>query len=308
MNIRTIIAGLALLLGMQNIALADVRIGVAMTSFDDIFQTSLRKQVEARAREIPGVSLQFEDGRNDVVRQLTQVQSFISQKVDAIIVTPVDTSATRKITQAAVAAKIPLIYMNMKPDEPNLPAGVATVTSNEVQAGMLQMEFLAKRLGGKGNVAVVMGDLAHSASIARTKGVHEVLKQYPGMKVVEEQSALWQRDKAMDLMSNWLISGTRIDAVVANNDEMAIGAAMALAQAGKKGVVPVGGTDGTDQGLAAVKSGLLAVSVLQDAKGQAHGAVDAAVHMAKGEKVENLVLPFKLITKDNIGEFLAAQR
>ena len=299
----------AVMMMIQGSAWAEMRIGVAMSQFDDNYLTTVRRYMDDKAKATPGVSLQFEDGRADVVRQLNQVQSFVSQGVDAIIVIPVDTAATKNITDAAVAAKIPLIYVNRKPNEPTLPEGVISVTSDDYQAGVMQMEFLAKQINGKGNVAIMLGDLANNSTHARTKGVHDVIKKYPDIKIVQEQTAVWLRDRGMDLMSNWLLSGTQIDAVAANNDEMGIGAAMALRQAGKKkGQVPVGGTDGTSDGVAAVKNGLLAVSVLQDAKGQGYGALDAAVKMIHKQKVENVVIPYQLITKDNVASFMAASK
>ena len=308
MKKASIIIGVVLALSVSARAWAETRIGVAMATFDNPYLTTLRHHLDAKAKTLPTVSLQYEDGRGDVVQQLNQVQAFINQKVDAIIVVPVDTAATKRITTAAVAAKIPLVYVNRKPDDPSLPIGVVTVTSDEVQAGTLEMEFLAKQMGGKGNVAIIMGELSQNATHARTKGLLDVIQRYPDIKIVEKQTGSWLRDKGMDLMSNWLITGVKIDAVASNNDEMGIGAAMALAQVGKKGSIPVAGADGCDDGIAAVKSGLLTVSVLQDAKAQAYGAIDAATRMAQGEKVESVVFPYKLITRDNIDQIVASQK
>jgi inositol transport system substrate-binding protein len=179
------------------------------------------------------------------------------------------------------------------------------VASNDIEAGQLQMRYLAQKLGGKGNVAIIMGDLAQNATHDRTEGVKQVLKDFPGIKVVEQQSAEWQRSKGMDLTSNWLLAGTAFNAIVANNDEMAIGAAMALQQAGKaKGEIAIVGIDGLPDGLAAIKRGLLAGSVFQDPKAQATQAVQAAVRMIKGEQVDAQVwVPFELITPEQVEVF-----
>lgn len=109
----------------------------------------------------------------------------------------------------------------------------------------------------------------------------------------------------MTLVNDWLTQGREFNAVVANNDEMAIGAAMALKTAGvKPGSVLIGGVDGTPDGLNAITKGEMALSVFQDAKGQAIGSVEAAVKMARGEAVEqNVVVPFQLITPDNVASF-----
>ncbi|MGK9065631.1 sugar ABC transporter substrate-binding protein [Stutzerimonas chloritidismutans] len=306
MRIKTRIATLALSLLVTGTAMAEMKFGVSMSQFDDNWLTYLRESMANKAKE-EGVQLQFEDARSDVVKQLNQVQSFVSQGVDAIIVNPVDTAATRNITQSAVKAGIPLIYVNRRPDDSKLPEGVVTVASNDLEAGRLQMEYLAQKLGGKGNVVIMLGDLANNSTHNRTKGMKEVLAKYPDIQVVEEQTANYMRDKGMDLMSNWLLSGREFDAVASNNDEMGIGAAMALQQAGRgKGSVLIGGVDGTPDGLAAVKRGMLTASVFQDARGQARGAIEAAIKMAKGEKVEQSVwIPYELITPENVESFQA---
>ncbi|WP_047286175.1 MULTISPECIES: sugar ABC transporter substrate-binding protein [Pseudomonas] len=307
MNTKIRFASLALsLLLASGTALADLKIGVSMSQFDDTWLTYLRESMDQKAKSLPeGVKLQFEDARSDVVKQLSQVENFISQKVDAIVVNPVDTAATRKITEAAVKAGIPLVYVNRRPDDLNLPKGVVTVASNDLEAGKMQMQYLADKMGGKGNIVILLGDLANNSTTNRTKGVKEVLAQYPGIKVDQEQTGVWLRDKGMTLVNDWLTQGRQFDAVVSNNDEMAIGAAMALKQAGvEKGSVLIAGVDGTPDGLRAVKKGDLALSVFQDAKGQADGSIDTAVKMIKHEPVEPAVwVPYRLITPENVDQF-----
>jgi inositol transport system substrate-binding protein len=287
-------------------AFADMKIGVAMSQFDDTWLTYLRESMDQKAKSYPeGVQLQFEDARSDVVRQLSQVESFISQKVDAIVVNPVDTAATRKITEAAVKAGIPLVYVNRRPDDLKLPKGVVTVASNDLEAGEMQMQYLADKMGGKGDIVILLGDLANNSTTNRTKGVKDVLAKYPNIKIEQEQTGIWSRDKGMTLVNDWLTQGRKFDAVVSNNDEMAIGAAMALQQAGvEKGSVLIAGVDGTPDGLNAIKKGNMAVSVFQDAKGQADGSIDTAVKMAKNEPVEQAVwVPYRLITPQNVDTF-----
>lgn len=307
MKTKTRFASLALsLMFASGAALADMKIGVSMSQFDDTWLTYLRESMDKKAKSYPdGVKLQFEDARSDVVKQLSQVESFISQKVDAIVVNPVDTAATKKITEAAVTAGIPLVYVNRRPDDLNLPKGVVTVASNDLEAGEMQMQYLADKMGGKGDIVILLGDLANNSTTNRTKGVKEVLAKYPDIKVEQEQSGVWLRDKGMTLVNDWLTQGRKFDAVVSNNDEMAIGAAMALQQAGvAKGSVLIAGVDGTPDGLNAVKKGSLAASVFQDAKGQADGSIDTAVRMAKNEPVEPAVwVPFRLITPQNVDQF-----
>lgn len=307
MNTKTRIASLALsLMFASGAALADLKIGVSMSQFDDTWLTYLRESMDKKAKSLPdGVTLQFEDARSDVVKQLSQVESFISQKVDALIVNPVDTAATQRITKAAVAAGIPLVYVNRRPDDSKLPQGVVTVASDDLEAGRMQMQYLADKMGGKGDIVILLGDLANNSTTNRTKGVKEILAKYPAIKIEQEQTGTWSRDKGMTLVNDWLTQGRDFNAVISNNDEMAIGAAMALKGAGKeKGSVLIAGVDGTPDGLNAIKKGDMAVSVFQDAKGQADGSIDTAVKMVKKQPVEQTVwVPYRLITPENVDQF-----
>ncbi|WP_407309398.1 sugar ABC transporter substrate-binding protein [Pseudomonas sp. nanlin1] len=307
-SIRFTALALSLMLSSGFATAADLKIGVSMSQFDDTYLANVREHMDKQAKSYPkgdGVQLQFEDARADVVKQLSQVENFISQKVDAMIVNPVDTASTARITKAATDAGIPLVYVNRRPDQANLPKGVAAVTSDDEEAGKLQMQYIADKLGGKGKIVILLGDLANNSTTNRTKGVKEVLAKYPNIKIEQEQSGVWLRDRGMTLVNDWLTQGREFNAVLANNDEMAIGAAMALKSAGSKpGSVLIAGVDGTPDGLNAISKGELAVSVFQDAKGQGVGSLEAARQLAKHEAIEqNIVIPFKLITPDNVKDF-----
>ncbi len=281
-------------------------IGVTMDKFDDNFLTSVRNAITAEAKA-QNITLQTEDANDDTGKQISQIQNFIAQKVDAIIVNPVDTSATPKMTQLAVAAKIPLVYVNRKPEDKELPPGVAFVGSNEKVSGVLEGEELVKCLNGKGNIVIMQGQLSNNAALDRTADIEEVIAKHPDIKVTQKQTAEWDRNKAIDLMNNWITGGEKIDGVAANNDEMAIGAILALKQAGvdpKK--MCVGGIDATADGLGEVANGNLYVTVFQNATGQGKGAIDTAMKLIKGEKVSSFVdVPFEKVTKDNYKSYMA---
>ena len=304
--IRFTALALSMLLASGVASAADLKIGVSMSAFDDTFLTYLREDMDKQAKSYPkgdGVQLQFEDARADVVKQLSQVENFISQKVDAIIVNPVDTASTKNIINAATKAGIPLVFVNRRPDQKDLPKDVVAVTSDDVEAGKLQMQYIAEKLGGKGKIVILLGDLANNSTTNRTKGVKEVLAKYPDIKIEQEQTGIWLRDKGMTLVNDWLTQGREFNAVLANNDEMAIGASMALKSAGKKGVL-IAGVDGTPDGLNAITKGDMTVSAFQDAKGQADKSVETARKMAKNEPIEqNVVIPFQSITPDNVKDF-----
>src|SRR4029453_2653232 len=281
------------------------RIGVTLSAFEHQFLVKVREAMMEKAKEM-GVQIKFEDAQGDIGKQLNQIQTFISQKMDAIIVNPVDTTATPKMTKLVTEAGIPVVSVNRQPAEETLPKGAAYVGSPEVTSGKLQGEAVAKLLNNKGNVVLMVGELATQAALLRTEGVEKVVAQHPEMKIVGKQTANWRRNEAIDLMNNWLVAGTQIDAVVANNDEMAIGAILALQQAGKdpKKVV-VAGIDATPDGLAERKKGKRDITGFQDAKGQGKGAVETAVKLIKGEKVESFVwIPFEIVTLENYKEYL----
>ena len=285
------------------------KIGVSMDKFDDNFLTVLRNSMAEYAKTVPGVTLQIEDAKDDVSKQLSQVQNFIANGVDAIIVNPVDTSATAAITKAAADAGVPLVYVNREPiDVDKLGPKAAFVASNEAESGTLETKAICKLLGGNGNILVIEGVLSNQSAVQRTKDVHEVIStpDCNGIKVVAEQTANYDRTQGQNLMTNWLSKGMKFDAVVSNNDEMAIGALQAMKSAGldtKKAVV--GGIDATQDALASMKSGDLKVTVFQDAAGQGKGAVDAALALAAGKPVEKKVyIPFQLVTPANMDQFI----
>ncbi len=290
------------------------KIGVSMAKFDDNFLTVLRNGMIAQAKGMAGVELQVEDANNDVAKQLDQIKNFIASGVDAIIVNPVDTSATEAMSAAAAAGKKPLVYVNRQPiNVDTMPEGQAFVASNEADSGTLETKQICKLLAAKGlkeaSIYVIEGELSNQAAVQRTKDIHEVIGGPDcgvKIKIIDEQTSNWARDKAQDLMTNWLSSGAKFDAVIANNDESAIGAIQALKAAGKKpSDTPVGGVDATQDALAAMKAGDLLATVFQDAAGQGAGALDAALKLSKGEKVDRKVyIPFQLVTPENMAGFM----
>lgn len=303
---KKIVAGALLGVLMASSAMAG-NIGVSMAN-SDTFLTVLRKGIEKAAGDA-SQPVQIEIADDDVQKQLSQIQNFIASQVDAIIVNAVDTSATAPMTKLAIDAGIPIVYVNRQPaDVDALGDKGAFVASNEVESGTLQTQEICKILGGKGDILVMVGDLANQAAVQRTKDIHDVIAtpKCAGLKILDEQTAVWDPVKAQDLMTNWIAAGHKPAAVIANNDNMAIGAINAMKSAGwdMKDVV-VGGIDATQEALAYMKAGDLDVTVFQDAFGQGAGAVDAAVKLAKGEKVDAKVwIPFQLVTPDNMDQFV----
>ncbi len=310
---KTILLSTALAVTLAGAASAE-NVGVTMARFDDNFLTVLRNGIQSYA-DANGIGVQIEDAQNDVAKQLDQINNFIASGVDAIVVNPVDTSATQAMTDAAAAANVPLVFVNRQPvNLDTLPDNQAFVASNEVDSGTLETIEVCRLLKEAGkdeaNAYVIMGELSNQAAIQRTQDIFDVIeggKCAVKLNILDKQTSNWQRDEAQNLMTNWLSTGQAFDAVIANNDESAIGAIQALKAAGvDMASVVIGGVDATQDALAAMQAGDLDVTVFQNAAAQGSGALDAAVKLAKGEAVDQKVwVPFELVTPANIGDYLS---
>ncbi|WP_064709631.1 substrate-binding domain-containing protein [Rhizobium bangladeshense] len=283
-------------------------IGVSMSDLDK-FRTALLNGVVTHGQTVSGLKLVTENAKGDNELQKKQVQKLIVDKVDAIILAVSDGDLGPQMTKMAADAGIPLVYINNVPSNLlDLPENQVVVASNEKESGTLETKQVCTLLKGKGRIVVLMGEPFHAAARARTQDISDVIAtpDCKGLEIVERQAAYWSRDYADQQMQEWLAAGVKFDAIIANNDEMALGAIRAMKKAGMpmKDVV-VAGVDATDDALAAMVAGDLDVTVLQSAVGQGAAAVEAAVKLVKKEKVprENNV-PFELVTPENISKYL----
>ncbi len=287
-------------------------IGVAIASTDTWLAVMVQgMKTEAAKTNQP---LQIEFGDNDVNKQLSQIQNFIASKVDAIIVNVVESSASPTITKMATDAGIPLVYVNNTPsDLDNLGPKAVFIGSNESEAGMIEAKEVCRQLKDAGKtknagVLIIQGVLAQHSAEMRTRAIHDVIAtpDCSFMNVIDQQSANWDPVKAQDLMTNWITAGYKPVAVLSNNDEMALAAVNSIKAAGwnKKDVI-VAGIDATKDAMHYMQIGDLDVSVFQDAIKQGAGSVDAAVRLAKGEKVASPIwIPFELVTPSNVGQYI----
>lgn len=279
-----------------------VKIGVSIANFDDTFLTYMVDGMKAYAEaNSDKIEIEFVDAKEDMAKQMDQVENFLVQQKDAIIVVPVDTSAAGPLTSAAQADGVPLVYVNRNPGD--LPENTYYVGSEEIVAGRLQMEFLVENMGEEGKVAILMGKLDNEGAIKRTEGNKEVASGYPGIEIVEEQTGKWQRNEGMMVAEDWLNKYDDLDAILCNNDDMALGAVQALKDAGRDDIFVLG-VDATPDGIAALEAGSLAATVFQDAAGQGGGGVEVAYLAASGEFVaQETWIPFVLVTPDNVADF-----
>lgn len=283
-------------------------IGISISKLDT-FKSVLLQGMLAHSKSIPGLRVVNETADGDKEREIEILRKFVGEKVDAIIVAPSDGDLGPQMTKIAEDAGVPLVYVNNFPsNQADLPPTQALVASDEKESGTLQAREVCRRLKGKGDVVVLMGQLFHAAARMRTDDVDEVFatEACKGMRIVERQAAYWSTQFGEAQMQEWLRAGVRFDAVIANNDDMAVGAIKAIKASGRplNGIV-VAGVDATKDALAAMQAGDMQITVLQSASGQGAMAVDVALKLAKGEKLprENYV-PFELVTPENLQSYL----
>ena len=230
------------------------------------------------------------------------MEGFVAQKLDGVILNPCQVDGSSPAVDAALEAGIPVVNVNSETRS----APTAFVGSRDEDAGGMAIEFIAERLHDTGTLVIIEGPQGQAAQVKRATGAKEVLAKHPGLKLLAMQSADWDRAKAITLVENWIQSYQgKIDAVFAENDEMAMGALLALEQAGLKSKVTVVGVDGIGDALAAVKAGRLDATIFQDAHGQGSTAVDVAVAIVRHQPYpKESLIPFKLVTHDNVGDFL----
>ncbi len=278
-----------------------ITIGVSMMNLSNEFIVMLNQAMEDKAREL-GVTLIVNDAQRSAEKQVQQIESFIVQKVDAIILNPCENEASSPAVDKALAAGIPIVNVNSETRS----APTAFVGSRDEQSAQIAMEYIAQRLKGQGKVVMMHGFMGQAAQLKRDQGAREVLARQPGLKLLADQTAEWDRAKAMTLMENWIQSyGDQIQAVFAQNDEMGMGAVITLEQAKRKDKVIVASVDAIADALQAVKDGRLDATVFQDARGQGGGAVETAVRIVKKQPYEKqLYLPFQLVTQENVAQYV----
>ncbi|WP_330467718.1 substrate-binding domain-containing protein [Streptomyces longwoodensis] len=278
---------------------ANPKVGLSLSTLNNPFFVQIRSGAQAEAKK-RGVDLTVTDAQNDASQQANQLQNFTSSGLGAIIVNPVDSDAAGPSVRAADKVKIPVIAVDRGVNKADVNALVA---SDNVAGGELAAKTVAEKLGGNGRIVILQGQAGTSAARERAEGFAKGLKAYPGIQVVAQQPADFDRTKGLDVMSNLLQAHPDVQGVIAANDEMALGAIKALgAKAGKS--VQVVGFDGTPDGLKAVEQGTLYASVAQQPSQLGRIAVDNALRALDGKDVPATVkVPVKVVTKENVAGF-----
>ncbi len=279
--------------------------GVTIETFDDVFMQGVLDAVREKGDEL-GVNIVTTDGKSDPAEQLKQIDNFVTTGVNAIIVHVINVDIASTINEKAISAGIPLVYMNRSPGEGNLPAGemIAVVASPEEEAGAGQAAYVAG-LMSSGNGVILLGGLGSSPQIGRTKGVEDyIAANASGIKITRKQTASWKRPDAVAVVENWLNAGDKIDVIFANNDEMAIGASIAVKEKGLKDQIIIVGVDASPDGIAALEAGDIDMTMFQNGAAQGAGSVEVAELMATGKSFEqNVVIPFEPVTAENASDY-----
>jgi ABC-type sugar transport system substrate-binding protein len=277
-----------------------ITIGFTIPSMVTEFFINLQKGVVDAAEEA-GYEVIALDAGADPATQASQVDSFIAQKVDAVILTPADGEALGPSVEKVQEAGIPMLEVctstTLEPD--------ALVMADDVQGGAAITQGLIDAIGGKGNILVMQGPPGQSSQIDRFDGMQSVLKDYPDVKVLADDVANWNRDEAQTLTENWIQAyGDQIDGILCQNDEMAIGTVNALEAAGLAGKIPVVGIDFVPDSEQYVAEGKIILDLWQDAYTEGQMIVETLTKVLNGEEVEKVEL-FQLIpvTKDNMDEY-----
>lgn len=286
-----------------------VKIGYVINNLNDTFQTYILEAAKEYAKE-NDIELMVENAEEDTIKQQDKVMSLLQKEVQGIVIVPTDTSAMEPITEAVQQAGIPLAYVNRNPyagNETDIPDQVFYIGSDEKTGGEMQMEYIGEQLAGKGNVAILMGILGNEGSMKRTEGVEETAKKnFKDIKILAKETGNWQRDEGMNVTENFITTyEDELNAIISNNDEMALGAIEALKANNMLDKVKVAGLDATPDALEALEKGELTCTIFQDAKGQGSTAVQTVFEaINKNPSSEKVIyIPFKLVTPENLTEF-----
>ncbi len=279
-----------------------ISLGISYTSAGQEVPAAFRNAMKQYAQEKESVSAWITDAQNDSLREMEGIQNFIAAKVDAMIVVPVDSTSTQKITSMASKAGIPLVLLDASFNEKAALRGVSTVGSGDGRPGIVQMREVCRLMGGSGNVVVLTDDPVKSSSRERMQEVEEVVSKSPcdKIKIVDRRHGGSNQLQSAEVMAGWLGRGRSIGAVVAQSDELALGAIHALKKANQAANVVVAGIGATPAGLASVEAGDMTLTVFQDELEQSRAAIDLAVQMANGTIAQSThSVPASVVTRNN---------
>lgn len=277
----------------QGKANSEYTIGFAVSTINNPFFVAMSNGVKQEAAK-EGVKVIVDNGNNDPATQLNQVQDFIQQKVNAIVLNPTDSQGLASAVAAANKAKIPVVTLDRSVSSGDVSCFIA---SDNVQAGKMAADEIIKALNGQGKVVELQGIIGTSAERDREQGFDQEIATAKGIQVVAKQTANFDRSKALNVMQNILQANPDVKGVFAQNDEMALGALKAIQQSNKTGIAIVG-IDGEKEAVDNVQKGLFYADIAQQPIQEGVLGVQNALKLAKGETVAQTInSPLQLVEK-----------
>ena len=275
------------------------RIGLSISTLNNPFFVTLRNGAQQAANK-EGAKLIIADAQNDAATQQDDVQNFVTQQVDAILINPVDSEAVVPAVQAANQANIPVIALDRGASGGKLETLIA---SDNVEGGRMAAKELIQ-LVGSGPVAQLEGIPGTSPTRDRGQGFEEVINAQDAVQLVSSQTANFLRTEGLNVTENILQSNPGIKGIFAQNDEMAMGAVRALGgRAGSE--VKIVGFDGIEDALKAIQAGKMNATIAQQPDKIGSLGVENAMKVVDGKSVDkNIPVPVKLVTKENVSQFL----
>ncbi|WP_203263789.1 substrate-binding domain-containing protein [Streptococcus uberis] len=278
-------------------AAKDLKLGVSISTTNNPYFVAMKDGLDKFAGE-KKVSLKVADAQDDAARQADDIQNFISQNVDAILINPVDSKAVVSSIKAANSANIPVILIDRGSEGGDV---LTTVASDNVEAGKMAAEFVVKELGEKAKAFELSGVPGASATVDRGKGFNNIAKTK--LDVLSSQSANFDRAKALNTAQNMIQGHKDVQVIFAQNDEMALGAAQAVKSAGLKDILIVG-IDGQPDAHDAIKNGDITATIAQQPAKMGEIAIQAAIDHYQGKKVKKTtVSPIYLVTKETVDQY-----
>lgn len=275
---------------------SELKLGVSLSTTNNPYFVSMDDAISAMAKK-NNTKVTISDAQNDSATQLNDVQNFISQGVDAILINPVDSDAVVPAIKAANAAHIPVIAMDRGANGGTV---LTTVASDNVKAGQMAAQAVAQLVGKNVKVLELSGTPGASATIDRGKGFNDEAKVL-GLNILSSQSANFDRTTGLNTTQNMLQSHSGVQAIFAQNDEMALGAAKAVQAAGLK--IAVFGIDGEDETHTAIQNGTITGTIAQQPAKIGEMALQATYDYYQGKKVDSVInSPIYLVTKDNVDQ------
>jgi len=292
--------GVAVATPAQAAAKKVARIGLMVQDMSNPFFSAMEKGGKKAAADI-GATLNVQDAQLDLSNQNTQIDAFIQQGMDLIVISAVDEAGIEPAIERAKAAGIIVIAV----DTPAKGADAAVMT-NAVQAGEKSCDYLFTRMGGKGEVLLVDGTPIQTI-IDRIQGCKNVAKKYPGIRIVGQQSSRNDRASGLAVTTDMLTAHPDVAGIFGMNDPSALGAVLAVEQAGKAGSIKVTGVDGSPEAVEELKrSGSPFIGTATQNPGEmVHQAIKIAQDIAAGRPVaaRNILIPSVLVTRDNVTQY-----